>query len=263
MSRQLTVAQQMVGAEFLRLRRKRSLIAIGLFVMVGVIAIDLAYSVIAHATNPRAYLPAGGVHNFGNTFQFLGVFLGPIAATLIGAELGAGDLAAGVFREQVVTGRSRLALFLAKVPAAVGVTLVLAGLGFVLLTGSAFMFASNLKTPSLTLVVQAAGWVALTTSLAAVIALGLGSLLGSRPATITALLAWELVIGRELVGASGLGHVRYVLLNSAFSDLTPGAQAVGIESRISMSALVAFIVLVGWAVVLPALGAWRTRTRDA
>jgi hypothetical protein len=89
----------MVGAEFLRVWRKRSLIAIGLFVMVGVIAIDLGYSVIGHAANPRAYLPAGGVHNFGNTFQFLRVFLGPIAATLIGAELGAGDLAAGVFRE--------------------------------------------------------------------------------------------------------------------------------------------------------------------
>lgn len=115
----------------------------------------------------------------------------------------------------------------------------------------------------MTVVVQAAGWVALTTSLAALIALGLASLLGSRPATITALLAWELVIGRELVGASGLGHVRYVLLNSAFSDLTPGAQAGGIEPRISMSAIMAVIVLVGWALVLPALGAWRTRTRDA
>ena len=120
MTRQLIVAREMVGAEFLRVRRKRSLIAIGLFVMVGVIAIDLGYSVIGHAADPRAYLPAGGVHNFGNTFQFLGVFLGPIAATLIGAELGAGDLAAGVFREQVVSGRSRLGLFLAKVPVAVG-----------------------------------------------------------------------------------------------------------------------------------------------
>ena len=60
-----------------------------------------------------------------------------------------------------------------------------------LLTSSAFAFAGNLTTPSLTLVVQAAGWVALTTSLAAVIALGLASLLGSRPATITTLLAWS------------------------------------------------------------------------
>lgn len=181
---------------------------------------------------------------------------------MVGAELGAGDLAAGVFREQVVTGRSRLALFLAKVPVALAVTLVLAAVAFAITAGAAFLFASNLPTPSFSVVIGAAGWVAVATSVTALIALGLSSLLGSRPATITTLMAWELVLSLQLVGASALGHVRYVLLNSALSDLTPGPLA-GNQAPISMPAIVAVVVLAGWAVVLPTLGAWRTRTRDA
>ncbi len=39
------------------------------------------------------------------------IFFGPLAAILIGTEAGAGDISAGVFRDLVVTGRSRLALF--------------------------------------------------------------------------------------------------------------------------------------------------------
>ncbi len=37
---------------------------------------------------------------------------------MIGIDAGAGDLSAGVFRDLVVTGRSRLALFASRVPAA-------------------------------------------------------------------------------------------------------------------------------------------------
>jgi hypothetical protein len=262
MSPQLTVARQMVGAELLRLRRKRGQMALALFTMVGVAVIFIVYGAIAHAASPKHNPPVGGLHNFADSFQFLGVFIGPIAATLIGAELGAGDLAAGVFREQVVTGRSRLALFLAKVPVALAVTLVLAALSFALLVGSAFVFAGNLPTPSSSLVIQAAGWVALATAIPALIALGLAAALGSRPAAITALLGWEVVLSLQLSKASGLGHVRYVLLNSALADLTPGPLGGNLAS-ISMSVIVAVAVLLSWMLVLPAVGAWRTRTRDA
>ena len=63
------------------------------------------------------------MHNYGRLLDMLGVFMGPVAAVLIGAEAGAGDLAAGVFRDNVLTGRSRTALFLARIPAAVAVIL--------------------------------------------------------------------------------------------------------------------------------------------
>jgi hypothetical protein len=262
MTRRLTVAREMAGAELLRLRRKRGLMAIALFTMAGVIAVYFGYAALAHATSPDHYGPAGGRHSFGEAFQFLGLFVGPVAATLIGAEAGAGDLAAGVFRDQVVTGRSRLALFLAKVPGVLAVTLVLTAVAFAIVTGAAFLFASNLPTPSFSVVIGAAGWLALANAIAALVALGLASLCGSRPATISILMGWELVIGTQLLGATGLGHGRDVLVNSALAQLVPGPR-VKILTSISVSALVAVVVLVAWAVVLPALGAWRTRTRDA
>jgi hypothetical protein len=44
--------------------------------------------------------------------------LGSIAAILIGSTAGAGDVASGFFRTLVVTGRSRAALFAARIPSA-------------------------------------------------------------------------------------------------------------------------------------------------
>jgi hypothetical protein len=153
-------------------------------------------------------------------------------------------------------------LFLAKVPVALGLTLLLAAISFALLLGSAFVFAGNLPTPSFSLAIQGAGWVALATAIPALAALGLASLLGSRPAAITVLMGWELVLSLQLSQASGLGHARYVLLNTALADLVPGPLGGNLPS-ISMSVILAVVVLVGWVAVLPVLGAWRTRTRDA
>ena len=48
----------------------------------------------------------------------MALFFGPLAAILIGVEAGTADSSAGVFRDLVVTGRSRLALFASRVPAA-------------------------------------------------------------------------------------------------------------------------------------------------
>ena len=55
----------------------------------------------------------------------IALFFGPLAALLIGVEAGTGDAAAGVFRDLVVTGRSRLALFATRVPAALAVTVAM------------------------------------------------------------------------------------------------------------------------------------------
>ena len=75
-------------------------------------------AVIQHASNPGKYGPAGGVQNFTDGLRVVALFFGPLAAILIGVEAGTGDASAGVFRDLVVTGRSRLALFATRVPAA-------------------------------------------------------------------------------------------------------------------------------------------------
>ena len=82
----------------------------------------------------------------------LGLFMGPVAAILIGAEAGAGDVAAGVFRDNVLTGRPRTALFLARIPAALAVSLSVTAVGFAIGVVGTFAFAGGLSTPSASLI---------------------------------------------------------------------------------------------------------------
>jgi hypothetical protein len=77
--------------------------------------------VIQHSSDPHKYGPAGGLGNFKEGLPVLALIFGPLAAILIGVEAGTGDASAGVFRDLVVTGRSRMALLASRVPAALAV----------------------------------------------------------------------------------------------------------------------------------------------
>jgi hypothetical protein len=166
-----------------------------------------------------------------------------------------------VFRDNVLTGRSRTALFLARIPAAVAVTLAVTALGFAIGLAATFAFAGGLPTPSLSVILQAAAWLVLANSAVCVIAVGLASLTGSRPGTITALIAWELVLSPLIVQSASLGSLRHGLLDAVLLFLKPGPASGG--PVIAMPVAVAIVVTIGWLLVLPTLGAWRMRTRDA
>lgn len=261
MSREMTLAGQMIGADLLRLCKKRGFMALVLGAVLVPMLIATGYNVIEHASSPAAQGPAGGLHHYGQLLDMLGVFMGPVAAVLIGAEAGAGDLAAGVFRDNVLTGRSRLALFAARIPAALTVTVVVTVIGFAVALGSTFAFAGGLPTPAASLILESAAWLVLANGVVCVIAIGLASLTGSRSGTITALIAWELVLSPLLVQQASLGSLRSGLLDGVLLFLKPGPLS-GAPS-IAMSVAVAVLVTVAWLAVLPALGAWRTNTRDA
>ena len=140
----LTIARQMIGGELLRLRKKRGFIALALLVVIAPVVIVYGYNVIEHASDPAKHGPAGGLHNYTDLLAMLGLFMGPVAAILIGAEAGAGDVTAGVFRDNVLTGRSRTALFLARIPAALAVSLSVTAVGFVIGVVGTFAFAGGL-----------------------------------------------------------------------------------------------------------------------
>jgi hypothetical protein len=99
---------RLVGAELLKLRKRRGLVASGLGLTVLPMVVAYAILVSLHAANPAKHGPAGGLQNFSDSIDLL-MTLGVIVAILIGSTLGAADLSSGVFRELVVTGRSRLA----------------------------------------------------------------------------------------------------------------------------------------------------------
>ncbi len=261
MTLDLTVARQMVGADVLRLRKKRGMIALALAAMLVPLVIVTGYDVVKHASDPAHYGPAGGLNSYGRLLDLLGVFMGPVAAILIGAEAGAGDLAAGVFRDNVLTGRSRTALFLSRIPAAAVVTLAVTAVAYVLGVAATFVFAGGLATPSLSLILQSVAWLALANSVVCVIALGVASLTGSRTGTITGLIAWELVLSPLVVQAASLGTLRRGLLDAVLLFLKPGPLTG--PPVIPMAVAVAVVVTIAWLLVLPTLGAWRMRTRDA
>ena len=102
-------------AEVLKLRRRRGLLALTAVLTIVPILLGYGAAVIAHLIDAKAHGPAGGVENMSSPLEILGL-LGGVAALLVGVTAGAGDLNAGVFRELVVTGRSRRALFLARIP---------------------------------------------------------------------------------------------------------------------------------------------------
>jgi hypothetical protein len=257
------IALRMTGADLLKLRRKRWLVLLSLFLTLGVLAIIYLVTVIQHASSPADHGAAGGAEHFGDGVRVLALFFGPLVAILIGVEAGTGDASAGVFRDLVVTGRSRLALFATRVPAALALCWTIVVIAFALLTAASFVFASGLPTPDASLIFNGLGFMLLGTGMLCVIAVGFASFTTSRPGAIVTLIAWQVVASPLLASISSLGSARKAILSQAIAHFSP----VSVEGRhgatVSMSGGTALLVLVLWLAVFLGIGAWRTRTLDA
>jgi ABC-type transport system involved in multi-copper enzyme maturation permease subunit len=256
----VTVARQMIGAEILKVRRNRSVMAFALLLTVGVVVLFYGYDAIQHASNPIDNQPAGGLNGFRHGVQALGVFFGMLAAVLIGSEVGTADLSTGVFRDLVATGRSRLALFAVRLPAAAIVTLCLSAAAYALVLVATFVFAGGTPTPGIGLILQSAGWIALANVAVAGVAVGVGSMTGSRAVTLTAVIGWQAILTSLLVNVKSLGSVRDALLTPALDQLLP---VKGGRLDVVMAAGIAVVVICAWLVIPQALGAWRSQARDA
>ncbi len=255
----LTVARQMFAAEVLKLRRNRGLLAFALLLSVGVVVLIMGYVQIRHASDPTKYAPAGGMDGFKHAVLALGAYFGALTAILIGTEAGTADLASGVFRDLVATGRSRPALFSVRAPAAVAVTLAFTMSAFMVGVAATFLFAGSQPTPSFDLIIQSGLWIALANSILAILAVGVGSLTGSRAVTLTAVIGWQLVASQLLLSISSLGAARDGVLSGALAQIIP----ISVRPDVTMATGVAIAVIVAWMAVPLAVGAWRTRTRDA
>ena len=252
---------RLVSAELLKLRKRRGLVLSSLALTVLPMVIAYTVLLMVHASNPDKHGPAGGLKNFTNSMDLL-TTLGGIAAILIGATLGAGDLGSGVFRELVVTGRSRLALYAARIPAGLAFVWAVVGVGFAITATSSVVFAGSLEAPSATLLAKSAAWLALATALALFLALGVSSLVGARGTTIGVVLGWQLVAMPLLTNIKELGSLRQALSEAGVRRLQPDALFNG-GPTVTMSLAAALVVVAAWTIVPLAFGARRTVTRDA
>jgi uncharacterized membrane protein YciS (DUF1049 family) len=245
----------------LKLRKRRGLVISGLGLTI--LPMVIAYTVLLslHAANPAKHGPAGGLENLSGSMEVL-TMLSVVAAILVGTTLGAGDLSAGVFRELVVTGRSRLALFAARIPAGLMLIWAIVAAGFAVTATASTVFAGSLGTPGVGLLLETAAWLALVSGVSLVLALGLSSLLGSRGTTIGIVLGWQVVAMPILIQIKTLGSLREGLLGAATERLAPAALFDG-HTVLPMSLAATATVLAAWTVAPLAFGAWRTVTRDA
>lgn len=260
---QLAVGAQMFGADFLKLRKKRGILIWALVLALAPLLIFFVVTVIQHSSDPQKYGPAGGVKNFGEGLGVLALGFGPLAALLIGIEAGTGDASAGVFRDLVVTGRSRVALFAARVPAALALAWLVVGAAYVVLLIGSFAFASSLPTPGGALVINGLGFTLLATGAICVVAVGLAALTTSKPGAIIALIAWQIVASPIIAHISSLGSARDGLLSQALAHFSPVNVEGGHGATVTMPVATALLVIVLWLVVFLGLGAWRTRQMDA
>jgi ABC-type transport system involved in multi-copper enzyme maturation permease subunit len=252
MNTSAVLARQMIGAELLKLRRNRLLVAYSLLLTTGIVALALLWV--------KVQQQAGGVHSFENMMRLLGFYFGPIVAVLIGAEAGAGDSSSGVLRDLVVTGRSRLALFGVRAPGALLLLLPLLALAFVVALVVALADPGDQPLPSASLAIQFALWLALSGGVTVMISTGVAALLGSRSVAVTVLIAWFAVACPLLASVAQLGFARQALPLVAIEHFKPGAVGLGVVPTASVTAAA---VLALWCGITAALGAWHTQTQDA
>jgi ABC-type transport system involved in multi-copper enzyme maturation permease subunit len=257
-----TIAAQMTGADFLKLRKKRGTVIWALALAVLPLVIFFIVRAAQHSSNPIKYEPAGGLSGYTDGLRIIALFFGPLAAIMIGTDAGAADVTSGVFRDLVVTGRSRLALFATRVPAALALTWLVVAFSYAVLVIGTYAFASNAPTPNASLLLNGLAFSGMTTGVICVIAVGFASLTASRAAALTALIGWHLVASPILAGISSLGDSRKVLLSQAMAHFSP-VHLGDRSSSVTMAAGTAVVVLVAWVAAFLALGAWRTRTMDA
>jgi hypothetical protein len=120
----------MIASRTMELRKRRGLMISLILVTVGIPTVFLVIRLLLHAFAPNTYGPAGGYAIYTAFVSGVLYVFGFIVAATLGATAGSVDLIEGMFRHLVVTGRSRLALYLARIPAGLAIIVPLVAVGF-------------------------------------------------------------------------------------------------------------------------------------
>jgi hypothetical protein len=119
----------LITTKHLEIRKRRGLlITIAVLIVMPTVLI-YGFRLLFHAVDPHSYGLAGSPGIFSQLSNLMAEF-GFIGAAALGAAVGTTDLTDGMFRHLVITGRSRAALYLARIPAGLAITIPLVALGF-------------------------------------------------------------------------------------------------------------------------------------
>jgi hypothetical protein len=120
----------MVTTRFMELRKRRGLMIALIAVNIGIPTVFLVVRLISHAVDPKSFGPAGGYDIFTTLVVGAMYLFGFIVAAVVGCTAGSVDLTEGMFRHVVISGRSRLALYLARIPAGLAIVISMVAIGY-------------------------------------------------------------------------------------------------------------------------------------
>jgi hypothetical protein len=120
----------MIATRFMELRKRRGLMITLALVTIGIPTVFMVIRLLLHAVAPKTYGPAGGYDIYTALVSGVLYVFGFIVAATLGATAGSADLTEGMFRHLVVTGRSRLALYVARIPAGLAIIVPMVAAGF-------------------------------------------------------------------------------------------------------------------------------------
>jgi hypothetical protein len=122
----------LIATKHLDLRKRRGLMITVLVMIIAPTVLILGLRLAFHLFDPAHYGPAGIPSAFDAIANLTAEF-GFIVAAVVGAAAATTDLNDGVFRYLVITGRSRLALYLARIPAGLAILLPALAVAFTML----------------------------------------------------------------------------------------------------------------------------------
>jgi len=122
---------ELITTKNLEIRKRRGLMITMVLLIIVPTVLFYGLRLLFHAVDPHGYSVAGSPQFFSQSTNLIDEF-GFIAAAALGAAAGTTDLSDGMFRHLVITGRSRLALFLARIPAGLAITVPLVALAFLI-----------------------------------------------------------------------------------------------------------------------------------
>jgi hypothetical protein len=249
---------RLINAEILKLVRRRGLMIWSVLLTVGSIVVTEIVLIVLHAVNPDHHGAAGGRTNL-EAYAFLLSQLGAVTAILIGSAAGTQDVSNGVFRDLVVTGRSRLTLFDVRVPGALLVFLPILGIGLVLSFVVVYVLAGSNDSPTTSYVTHTLAYVLSFTMLNVILAIGIAAFTSSR-VVVGVLIAWNSIVSHLLMSIHALGSARKLIDVAAAEHFSP---AINGGDKVAMSGTTAVLVLIGWAAAASLAGRWWTGRRDA
>ena len=119
----------LITTKNLEIRKRRGLMITMVVLIIVPTVLFYGLRLLFHAVDPHSYGPAGTPALFSQLTNLIAEFCF-IAAAALGAAAVTTDLSDGLFRHLVITGRSRLALYLARIPAGLAIVVPLVALAF-------------------------------------------------------------------------------------------------------------------------------------